>query len=116
MQQKERLYSLSEKSSIGDIQYYLEVAFRERGFENQPINEKLLLLMEEVGELAKAYRKKASLFGVDHKKLYNYDTIESEIADVFIVLVSICVELDIDLFEVFYEKEFYNVEREWSKL
>lgn len=115
MQQKERLYGLNEKSSISDIQNYLEVAFRERGFENQPINEKLLLLMEEVGELAKAYRKEASLLGVDHKKLYNYDTIESEIADVFIVIVSISIELDINLFEVFYEKELYNVEREWNK-
>lgn len=115
MKQRERLYNLSEKSSIGDIQNYLEVAFRDRGFENQPISEKLLLLMEEVGELAKAYRKKMSLLGVDHKKIYNYDTIESEIADVFIVLVSVCIELDIDLFEVFYEKELYNVEREWGK-
>ena len=35
----------------------------------------------------------------DKDKLYNYDTIESEIADCFIVLTSICNKLNINMFD-----------------
>ena len=47
----------------------------------------MLLLLEKVGELAKAIRKNATNMSIDNSKINHYDTIESEVADVFIVLI-----------------------------
>lgn len=52
---------------------------------------------------------------IDNNKSKNYDTIESEVADVFIVLCTICNKLDIDLFSSLKEKERENIERKWKK-
>lgn len=74
----------------------------------------MLLLVEEVGELAKSIRKEKTNMCIDKQKINNYDTIEGEIADVFIVLSSICNLLNINLYDVFCEKEKINVERAWK--
>ena len=65
----------------------------------------MLLLLEKVGELAKAIRKNATNMSIDNSKINHYDTIESEVADVFIVLSSICNKLNIDLYKSLKEKE-----------
>lgn len=65
----------------------------------------MLLLLEKVGELAKAIRKNATNMSIDNSKINHYDTIESEVADVFIVLSSICNKLNIDLYKVLKDKE-----------
>lgn len=74
----------------------------------------MLLLTEEVGELAKAIRKDTANLKIDSSKIENYDTIESEVADVFIVLNSICTALDINLFDTIYNKESINIRRKWE--
>lgn len=51
---------------------------------------------------------------IDQLKLKNYDTVENEIADVFIVLTTICNRLNINLFKAFYEKEKINIDRTWN--
>lgn len=53
---------------------------------------------------------------IDKSKIKNYEPVESEVADVFIVLNSICNTLNINLFEAFYEKEKINGQRVWSKI
>ena len=65
----------------------------------------MLLLLEKVGELAKAIRKNATNMSIDNSKINHYDTIESEVADVFIVLSSICNKLTIDLYKSLKDKE-----------
>ena len=65
----------------------------------------MLLLLEKVGELAKAIRKNANNMSIDNSKINHYDTIESEVADVFIVLSSICNKLNIDLYKSLKDKE-----------
>lgn len=65
----------------------------------------MLLLLEKVGELAKAIRKNATNMSIDNSKINHYDTIESEVADVFIVLGSICNKLNIDLYKALKDKE-----------
>ena len=65
----------------------------------------MLLLLENVGELAKAIRKNATNMSIDNSKINHYDTIESEVADVFIVLSSICNKLNIDLYKALKDKE-----------
>ena len=65
----------------------------------------MLLLLEKVGELAKAIRKNATNMSIDNSNINHYDTIESEVADVFIVLSSICNKLNIDLYKALKDKE-----------
>ena len=112
--QQELLKKLSDKSSINEIQSYIKKVMEVRGFNKEKSSDKILLLVEEVGELAKAIRKNEKKLGIDKTKEYNYSSIESEIADVFIVLLSICDILNMDLLKVFLEKEEENIKRTWS--
>ena len=77
-------------------------------------NIEYLLLTEEVGELSKSIRKEK--YTIDKSKADHYDTVSSEIADVFIVLTSICNALNINLFEAVVNKEKENIKRPWSKI
>ena len=112
--QQKLLNKLSKESSINEIQNYIKKIMEIRGFNKEKSSEKILLLIEEVGELAKAIRKNENKLGIDKSKEYNYSSIESEIADVFIVLLSICDVLNIDLFKAFLDKEEENIKRTWS--
>ena len=53
--------------------------------------------------------------GIDKYKANHYDTVENEVADVFIVLCSVCNKLDIDLYKALKEKEQENINRIWKK-
>jgi len=112
--QKELLNNLGDTASLSQIQDYINKVVEIRGFSNQPIQETVLLLLEEMGELAKAIRKTATKMSVDVDKLQNYDSVESEAADVFFVLVAVCNQLNVNLFEALKEKEQKNCERNWS--
>lgn len=115
MNNQEKLLSeISNKNNIDEIQEYIKEVIRMRGFSEQRIQDKMLLLLEETGELAKAIRKKLPDASVDYTKIENYTAVEEEIADVFIVLVSICNTLNINLYEAFKSKEEKNVKREWK--
>ena len=109
------LEKLNDKNSIKEVQEYIKNVIHMRGFDSQDVEKTMLLLTEEIGELAKAIRKDATDMATDKNKLYTYDTIEGEVADVFIVLISICNKLDIDLFTALKEKEKKNCSRNWSK-
>ena len=112
--QQELLKKLTDKSSINEIQSYIKEVMQIRDFNKEKSSDKILLLVEEVGELAKAIRKNEKKLEIDKTKEYNYSSIESEIADVFIVLLSICDILNIDLLKVFLDKEEENIKRIWS--
>ncbi|MNP71296.1 MazG nucleotide pyrophosphohydrolase domain protein [compost metagenome] len=71
------------------------------------------MLTEEVGELAKAVRKNLN-YTIDRNKIDNYYAIEEEIADVFIVLTSICNNLNLNLSECILLKEKENINRVWN--
>ena len=111
--QQELLKKLTDKSSINEIQSYIKEVMQIRGFNKEKSSDKILLLVEEVGELAKAIRKNENNLGIDKTKEYNYSSIESEIADVFIVLLSICDILNVDLLKAFLNKEEENIKRVW---
>lgn len=96
---------LNEKNTLQEVQQYIKNVIKIRGFSNQKIEKTMLLLLEEVGELAKSIRKNATNMSIDNSKINHYDTIESEVADVFIVLSSICNKLNIDLYKSLKDKE-----------
>ena len=112
--QKELLNLLNKKKNIDEIQEYIKKVIEIRGFANQRVQDKMLLLLEETGELAKAIRKTLPEASIDYNKIENYTSIEEELADVFIVLVSICNKLNINLYKAFENKEKKNVERKWK--
>ena len=107
--------NLNTDNTIIQVQEYIRKVIEIRGFSKQNIEKTMLLLTEEVGELAKAIRKDKTSMSIDKSKIKNYDTIESEVADVFIVLCSICNKLNIDLFSSLKEKEKENITRKWNK-
>lgn len=117
MKNKEQLElykNLNEQNSLRDVQKYVNKVNEIRGFNNQEVTKTMLLLTEEVGELAKAIRKNATDIKIDINKQFNYDTIESEVVDVFYVLSCVCNKLNIDIFDCIKEKERKNINREWN--
>ena len=112
--QKRLFENLNSRNSLPEIQDYISKVLKLRGFSNQTVQDKILLLTEEVGELAKAVRKFSPDSSIDESRLGNYDTVESEIADVFIVLISIANKIGIDVFNCLKEKEEKNVRRTWK--
>lgn len=90
--------ALNEKISLNEMQNYIKKIITIRGFSKQRVQDKMLLLFEETGELAKAIRKTLPEASVDYEKIENYTDVEEEIADIFIVLVSICNRLNINLY------------------
>ena len=106
---------LNKNNTLQEIQQYIKNVIKIRGFEAQEIEKTMLLLIEEVGELAKSIRKNATDMSIDKKKINNYDTIESEVADVLIVLTTVCNKLNIDLYKALKDKEEENIKREWCE-
>jgi NTP pyrophosphatase (non-canonical NTP hydrolase) len=82
-----------------------------RGFDKETVPEVFTLLIEEVGELAKAIRKHNGQKVDLSRKQYD---IEEEVADVFWLLLDLCNRLEIDLGKAFSNKEFKNSIREWT--
>lgn len=107
--------NLKDTDSLRSVQQYIKNVNTIRGFEDQPIELTMLLLTEEIGELAKSIRKNATNMSTDINKQYNYDSIESEVSDCLYVLSSVCNRLDIDMFKCLKEKEKENIHRVWKK-
>lgn len=110
------LNNLNEKTSLAELQEYIKKMIEIRGFSDKSIQEEMLLLLEETGELAKAIRKKLPNGTIDNHKLKNYTEREEEVADIFIVLTNICNILNIDLYKAIIDKEKINVGRKWGNI
>lgn len=113
-EQLELWENLNENNTLKEVQNYIKKVIAIRGFENQQIEKTMLLLLEEVGELAKAIRKNVTNMSIDPNKMNHYDTIENEVADVFIVLNSVCNQLGVDLYQAVKDKEKENIKRKWK--
>jgi len=83
----------------------------ERGFKKETIPEIFMLFLEECGEMAKAARKIQNIKVDKNSKNYH---LNHEIADVFIYLLDICNQYNIDLEQAFREKEEINKKRVWE--
>ena len=68
------LNNLNENNSLRDVQKYINNVNEIRGFNSQPITEMMLLLTEEVGELAKAIRKNNTNIKIDENNSIKNDT------------------------------------------
>ena len=109
---KKELNALSKESSVKDLQKYIKDMIETRGFKNSLL-ERMVLLTEEIGELAKEVRKTDNNFTVDINKEYN-SSLENEITDVFICLMGMCELIDMDIVEGLKNKEKINFRRIWK--
>jgi NTP pyrophosphatase (non-canonical NTP hydrolase) len=99
---------LPAKPTLEDFQKLVRRLVIERGYNQETVPEVLMLLIEEVGELAKAIRK---LNGqVTHQDSKVHD-VEEELADCLWLLVDLSNRLDIDLEAAFRVKEAKNKNR-----
>ena len=97
--------------TLTEWQAFIKRRTIDRGFDNETFQDEFMLLVEEVGEFAKAMRP---LHGVktasDSAKL----ELEHEAADVFWLLTCVCNSLDIDLATAIQSKEAKNNTRTWK--
>ena len=99
--------------AISQLQEYVAKKIKERGFEDETLHERLVLLMEEVGELAKACRKISGM-NIDTSREIKYKVGE-EIVDVLNMLFAVGIELDIDIEKEFFKKERKNDQRIYKR-
>ena len=102
--------NLNEHPTLADFQAHVAKLEVERGFGEQSVRDKCLLLGEEIGELFKAVRKVEGL-KIDISS--QFGTVSEELADVFIYLCAIANRYGIDLETAFREKEKINHQRSW---
>lgn len=109
---RQELSKLSKKSSVEELQKYIKDMLEVRGFRTSLL-ERMCLLTEEIGELAKEVRKTDNNLMIDINKNYN-SNLENEITDVFICLMGMCELLDMDIVQGLKNKEEINFKRKWK--
>lgn len=102
---------LPKNPTIQDFQKLIRQLVLERGFERETVPEVFTLMVEEVGELAKAIRKANGQKTGAHSKSHN---VEEELADVFWLLLDLSNRLDVDLEAAFRAKEEIHKQREYN--
>ncbi len=100
--------TLPNKPILADYQALVRKLVIERGYDQETVPEVLMLLVEEVGELAKAIRK---LNGQKTHQDSKVHEVEEELADCLWLLVDLSNRLDIDLEAAFRAKETKNQNR-----
>ncbi len=102
---------LKENPTLKDIQEYVKLMEKQRGFEDETVIQKCLLLGEEVGELFKAIRKSEKIKTAADSK---FTSVEEELADILIYTSALANRHNIDLEKAFRNKEEKNKKRKWS--
>ncbi|MCU0448403.1 MAG: RS21-C6 protein [Bernardetiaceae bacterium] len=104
--------TLQINATLPDYQAYLKALCEERGWTGNTDLELYLLFAEEVGELAKAIRRRRKLY-IEPSKAHKPDNLEEEFADVFGYLLDLANHFNIDLEQAFRNKEAINAQRVW---
>jgi len=89
--------------TIKHLQEYAAAKIKARGFEDESLHERLVLLMEETGELAKACRKVSGMNNDQGKE--NQYNVGEEVVDVINLALAVAIKLNLDLEKEFIEKE-----------
>ncbi len=105
---------LSSSDSLQQLQIYVKKTLKERGFGDETIAQKFMLLLEEMGEFAHAARKRADIKVDQAKWRDNEQNLQDEAADILMYLLDICNKLDVDLMQAFLAKEEKNQKRTWK--
>lgn len=105
---------LKSSPTLTDLQDYVEGIVKARGFSKEELNNVALLLVEEIGELAKAIRLE---IGLKLSKSYKDQptSVELELADCLFYLLDLANLANINLEDALRSKEVINSDREWIK-
>ncbi len=103
---------LKDSPTLRDLQDYIAAVCQERGWTKDRPADKFVLFIEEVGELAKAMRKRAGLY--EEKARQRDLSVEEEFADVLSYLLDLANAYHVDLEQAFREKEALNASRKWE--
>lgn len=96
------------RPALAAFQHYYRRVALQRGYKSESAKDCLLLMVEEVGELAREIRRRERL--VRHGP--SSESSESkELADIFLYVVHMANVLDVDLSKVVQEKELINLQR-----
>jgi NTP pyrophosphatase (non-canonical NTP hydrolase) len=104
--------TLPTNPTLPDLQAYLKIVCQERGWTKDNWSEKFVLFTEEIGELAKAARKRMGLYQ-EHAKTNTLE-LEEEFADVLSYLLDLANCFNVDLEQAFRAKERVNASRVWE--
>lgn len=96
---------------IKELQAYIWQKNIDRGFSEESAERKMLMLTEEVGELAKAVRQH---IGMGFSETTSKTGTAEELADVLIITLGLASTLEIDIFDAVIQKEDKNAKRKWS--
>ncbi len=104
--------NLNINPTLTDIQRYVSDLEHERGFEDQDVVQKCLLLGEEVGELFKAIRKNHQMSIDPESEVFQ---VADELADILIMMCSVANRMEVNLEQALRRKEELNKQRKWTK-
>ena len=92
-----------KKGTVRHLQDYIAYKIEKRGFKDENIHERLLLLVEEVGELVNACRKITGMNCDTNRKI----TVNAgeEITDVINMVFAVGIELGLDIEKEFLKKQ-----------
>ncbi|HEX6995937.1 MAG TPA: MazG nucleotide pyrophosphohydrolase domain-containing protein [Gammaproteobacteria bacterium] len=107
------MINLPANPTLQDLQQYVRKIEEERGFVDESVIDKCLLLGDEVGELFRAVRALSGI-GVDPDR--PIQNVAEELADVLQFVVAIANRYDVNLEEALREKEERNARRQWNRL
>ena len=100
-----------DTSDLKEIQKYIWQKNIDRGFAEEGAEKKMLMLTEEVGELAKAIREH---IGMGFSSTTSKSEAAEEIADVLIITLGLASKLGIDIHQALLDKESKNEKRAWK--
>lgn len=103
--------TLPAESRLSDLQQFIAETCRERGWDKRSAPEKVMLLTEEVGEVAKAIRKE---LGLGSQKPETTDHLAEELVDVLNYVLDLAIQYDIDMEQAFRAKWQKNATRTWQ--
>lgn len=106
-----RMDDFPARPNLPELQEYVARTCRRRGWDRASDLEVLLLMVEEVGELARAFRDQRGLFQEAGRQR---GQVAEELADVLSYLLDLSNRLGVDLETAFREKEERNEGRSWS--
>lgn len=102
-----------QTGTIKHLQEYVSAKITERGFADETLHERLLLLTEEVGELVKACRKISGMHVDQNREIAS--KVGEEVTDVLNMLLAVAIELKLDVEKEFLAKEKIIDERVYAR-
>jgi len=105
--------NLPSRPTLSDYQAYIKAQCEARGWTNRTDTERVMMLAEEIGEVAKEVRKHTGKFG--YAKPETADALSAELVDVFNWLIDLANSNDVDLEQAFRAKWKFTETRTWDK-